>query len=1034
MGCLVLCSSWIVARAEEVDFAQDVQPIFKAHCYECHGAKKQESGLRLDQPVNAEGHEQVYGPAIVAGTPNESILLQAVTGTHEELGRMPPEGDPLTAEQIAVLRLWIEQGANWPTDDTIEKQRGKEHWAFKRPTRSEPPAVQNSAWCRNAIDRFVLARLVREGLTPSPEADKITLLRRLSLDLIGLPPSVEEIDAFLADDAADVYERQVERLLASPHYGERWGRHWLDAARYADSDGYEKDKSRNVWFYRDWVIDAFNSDLPYDQFIVEQIAGDLLPNATQNQIVATGFLRNSMLNEEGGIDPEQFRMEQMFDRIDCIGKSVLGLTIQCAQCHNHKFDPLKQEEYYRLFAFLNNDHEPQRVVYTPPENQRRAELVASMRQIEDELRHRTPDWETQLASWIETTRSAMPRWQVLEPTDYLDVGGGAKLTRIEENKILCAGYAPTKCTYRIVVKTSLPKITAARIEALTDPNLPARGPGRSFKGTFGLTEFKAEAIWSAEPDKKIPLKFAAATADFEQAETQLEANFDDRSGRERVVGPARFAIDGKEETAWGIDAGPGRRNQDRAIVFQLETPLVNDGETTLEVSISQNHGGWNSDDHQNNLLGTIRIAVTDDDAPLANANIPSRVQQALAVSDNERSPAELALLFSHWRTIVPEWKEENDRVEALWQQWPEGSTALVTASRSEPRTTRMLSRGDFLKPAKEVAAGVPSFLHPLPEGAPSTRLTFARWLVAPESPTTARVLVNRVWQTYFGVGLVNTPEDFGLQCDPAAQRELLDWMACEFVEQGYHIKNLHRLIVASATYRQSSHASRELYERDPDNRLLARGSRFRVEGEIVRDVALTVSGLLNRERGGPSVFPPIPRSVLSLSYGPMTWNEETGPNRYRRAVYTFRRRSIPFPMLQNFDTPNGDFSCVRRLRSNTPLQALTTLNEVVFMECAQALARTTLEHGGDTDDQRLAYAFRCCVSREPDDKELAELTGLLKASAHRVSEGWTNAALVATGMPELPTQLPPNTTPTHWAAYTLVSRVLLNLDETITRE
>ena len=1025
------------AADRKVDFAHDIQPLLTQRCEKCHGPKKQESGLRLDDKQAAlRGGEAGYGPTIVTGKSAESVLIHAVAGARDDLARMPPDEEPLSAAQIGLLRAWIDQGATWPDTAPVASTKSRDHWAFKPPARTALPSVPNSTWPKNAIDNFIAAKLDAVGLKASAEADRVTVLRRLSLDLIGLPPTIAEVDAFLADESPDAYEKQVARLLASPHYGERWGRHWLDAARYADSDGYEKDKSRQVYFYRDWVIGALNRDLPYDQFLLEQLAGDLLPNPTQDQLVATGFLRNSMLNEEGGVDPEQFRMDAMFDRMDAIGKSVLGLTIQCAQCHSHKFDPLTQEEYYRLFAYLNNDDEPQQVAYAPAELLKCEAITRRIRELEEELRHRTPDWQARLSTWEEATREAErgADWRILHADEYVDVGGGAKLSRLPDESLLCAGYAPTHCTFRVVAKTDLPEVTAIRLEMLTHPNLPAGGPGRSFKGTFGLTEIRLEAAPADTPDKKTAVKLVAATADYSQPERPLEAQLDDRSGKKKVVGGVNYAIDGKDETAWGIDAGPGRRNQDRVAVFVLEQPINAPAGSVLTFSIIQNHGGWNSDDHQNNLLGCFRLSVTGQKEPAARVPVARRTREILEHPAVERSPAQRESLFSHWRTQVAEWNDANEQIETLWREWPEGSTALVLASRSELRPTKMLVRGDFLRPGNDVSAGVPSFLHPVPEGAPATRMTLARWLTDRSSPTRARVFVNRIWQAYFGTGLVSTSEDFGTQCEAPSHPELLDWLACEFMDNGWSVKHIHRLIVTSATYRQSSKLTPELIERDPQNRLLARGARFRVEGEIVRDIALAASGLLNPEFGGPSVFPPIPESVLSFSYGPMTWNAETGPNRYRRALYTFRRRSIPFPALQNFDVPNGDFACVRRTRSNTPLQALTTLNEILFVESAQALARRTWSEGGRSDEERLNYAFRRCVSRQPSEAEIAELRGLLDRSRRHLAEGWTNIIELATGKPALDGELPAGATPTDLASYTLVARVLLNLDETYTKE
>ncbi|HVR73265.1 MAG TPA: DUF1553 domain-containing protein, partial [Planctomycetota bacterium] len=548
-----------------------------------------------------------------------------------------------------------------------------------------------------------------------------------------------------------------------------------------------------------------------------------------------------------------------------------------------------------------------------------------------------------------------------------------------------------------------------------------------------------------------------ATADFGNEERPLEPIFDDRSGKKRVTGPIAFAIDGKGETAWGIDAGPGRRNQDRKAVFVLEKPIGFPSGTVLRVKLQQDHGGWNSDDNQNNLLGRFRVSVTTAPAPSADP-VPRRLREIIAAPRAARSRAGAAALFSHWRTTVPEWKEANDRIEALWRSWPEGSTTLTLMARDEPRQTTVLKRGDWLKPTSAVTPGVPAFLHPLPEVREPARLTFARWLVDPRSPTTARVIVNRIWQQYFGTGIVDTPEDFGLQAPSPSHPELLDWLACELMEPTWapgrgssavktsgrddtgaapwSLKHIHRLIVMSAVYRQSSRVTPRLQEADPFNRLLARGPRFRVEGEIVRDIALASSGLLNPKLGGPSIFSPAPEFLFKppASYGPFEWPEETGPDRYRRALYTFRRRSTPYPPLANFDVPNADSSCVRRARSNTPLQALTTLNEPVFMECARALALRTLERGGSTDAERLAHAFRRVLSRPPTPTETAELRGLLDRQMRRIAEGWVNPLELATGKNDLPDALPEGVTPALLAAYTVVSRVILNLDEAITKE
>lgn len=1027
--------------ARKVDFGQDIKPLLAERCYSCHGDKKQESGLRLDRKDDAlKGGE--HGALLVVGKSADSLIVQVTGGLHAEVAKMPKKGDALTADQIGLLRAWIDQGADWPAALAGAAPTGKDHWAFKAPVRPQPPEPKNKKWVRNEIDRFILARLEKDGLKPSPEADKITLLRRLHLDLTGLPPSIAEVDAFVADKSPNAYEKAVEKLLSSPHYGERWGRHWLDAARYADSDGFEKDKSRQVWFYRDYVIKAFNRDLPYDQFIIEQLAGDQLPNPTQDQIVATGFLRNSMLNEEGAIDPEQFRMEAMFDRMDAVGKSMLGLTIQCAQCHTHKFDPVTHEEYYRMFAFLNNDHEANRVVYLPAEQMKVADLSRQMADLEAGLRHTTPDWADRLAKWEAGIRNDQPEWQTVfvERTGDNDQGYYPQ----KDGSILAAGYAPTKFSEGWRTTNNLPAIGAFRLELLNDPTLPGTGPGRSFMGTCALSEFKVEAADASNPTNKVTVKLVKATADYGNPERDLEINFDDKSGKKRVTGPVEFAIDGKDDTAWGIDAGPGRRNQPRKAVFVPEKPVGFTNGTILTFRLVQNHGGWNSDDHMNNNLGRFRFSVSAATNAAADP-LPKKVREVIArIPAGERTPEQAAAVFSYWRTTVPEFAETNGKIEKLWAQWPAGSGALILAAREEGRSTAILKRGDWLKPGQTVNAGVPAFLHQLPEKYEPNRLTFAKWIADKRSPTTARVFVNRAWQEYFGLGLVTTPEDLGTRCDAPSHPELLDWLACEFMEPTvakgitpWSFKHIQRLIVTSAAYRQSSRVTKEQLDQDPYNRLVGRASRLRVDGEIVRDVALAASGLLNDTVGGPSIYSPAPEFLFQppASYAPFPWKEVTGPERYRRALYTFRRRSTPYPMLATFDAPNGDFSCVRRSRSNTPLQALTLLNEPVFMESAQALARKTLVEGGKTDSERVTYAFRRTLSRPPTTDERQELLTLLAKQQKLAAEGWLNAREIATGKNEAAVgKLPAGVTPTELAAYTVVSRVLLNLDETITKE
>ena len=1026
VSALAVVSDAATSASTKVDFARDIAPILSAKCFACHGPDDahRKAKLRLDVRDSALASRDGK-PAVVPGSLAKSELWRRINAKNDSV--MPPrkEGKPLTSQETALLKKWLEQGAPYA-----------EHWAFVPPVRPPVPTIgDRQSPIANPLDSFILAKLTQEKLKPSPPADKPTLLRRLSLDLIGLPPTPEELDAFLADHSPDAWSKQVERLLASPHYGERWGRLWLDAARYADSDGYEKDKRRLVHFYRDWVISAFNRDLPYDRFIIEQLAGDQLPGAAQDQFVATGFLRNSMLNEEGGIHPEQFRMEAMFDRMDAVGKGILGLTTACAQCHNHKYDPLTQEEYYRMFAFLNNDHEAMPRVFTAPEQEKIASLKREMATVEGAMKAQLPDWRARMAKWESEVVDNQPPWTVLRDLELI-TDNSQRYYPQPDGSLLAAGWAPTKFTATFQVTNSLSDISAIRLELFTDANLPANGPGRSYKGLFALTEFSVEAAPLSDPKKKAKVKIASATADFDQPVLPLEPGFHDGSTNKRVTGPISFAIDGDKKTAWGGDSGPGRRNTDRVAVFQLATNIAHAGGTVLTISLSQEHGSANANDFGTQNLGRFRLSVVGSAGSVTADKVPKKVRALFTIPAAQRTPEQVAAIFDHWRATVPEFSAANAQLDALWQQWPEGTTAYALVSRTEDRMTSVLNRGDWLKPTRGVTPGVPAFLNPLPASADTSRLTFAKWLTDRRSPTTARVFVNRVWQAYFGTGLVETSEDFGRQSAKPSHPELLDWLACEFMDGGWSVKKLHRLIVGSATYQQSSRVTPELLARDPYNRLLARGPRFRVDAELVRDIALASSGLLNPKIGGRAVMPPAPEFLFKppASYGDFPWKNEDGDERYRRAVYTFRRRSTPFPSLLVFDAPVGDFSCVRRQRSNTPLQALTTLNEPMFLEAAQALALRTLRDGGVSDSEKLTFAFRRCTARVPTREEQAELLALLAKQEQRFTGKDADAWKLATADPKNPPAIPAAATPAKLAAWTAVSRVLLNLDETITKE
>ncbi len=895
-----------------------------------------------------------------------------------------------------------------------------EHWAFIAPVRPEVPAVSRREWTRTAIDNFILAEMERRGLSPSPEADRETLIRRVSLDLTGLPPTPAEIDAFVGDKSPDAYEKVVERLLASPHYGERWGRWWLDAARYADTNGFEKDRDRQVWSYRDWVINAFNADMPFNQFTIEQIAGDMLPNATRSQRIATGFLRNSMLNEEGAIEPEQFRIEGIMDRVDAIGKAFLGVTINCVQCHTHKFDPIKHEEYYRFFAFLNQDVEPEMEVPTEAEARKQEEILRGIDRLEDDLLAKHPDLPAKMAAWEESVRGGAGDWRPLDDVEVIGTSG-VKFERMLDGSFIPRGDNPTTVAYYLRGKTGLKGITGVRLELLTDQTLPRRGPGRATPGTAWLSEFEIEAGPASDPEKLERQAIGRGTADFETADR-----------------PISLAFDGVEKTSWGIDAGPGLRNQDRRAVFALRQPLAGfDGGTVLRLTMHQKEfGGSAGERFEAPNIGRFRISVTTALNPVADP-LPPLVRSILGIPVERRSAEQRRAVLRYYRTTVAAFAETNSAANALIRQWPYPATTMVVAPREVERETRVFKRGDWKRPGDLVTPGTPQFLHPFPEGAPRNRLGLAQWLADGQNPLTARVIVNRIWQQYFGQGLVSSPEDFGTRCEMPSHPGLLDWLAVEFRDPArgnrpWGMKRLHRLIVLSSTYRQSSRVTPELQRLDPTNRWLARLPRLRVEAEAVRDIALAASGLLSRKIGGPSVFPPIPDGAMAVSFRSRTvWETSHGEDRYRRGLYTFWKRSVPYPSMSVFDAPNADVSCTRRIRSNSPLQALTTLNDVAFVEASQALALRLWREGGSTDEAKVIHGFRLCTGRRPDDYEQSRLIALFKKEEGRFAGDTASAVYVsASDLNNLPAGIDLH----QLAAWTIVARTMLNLDETISRQ
>lgn len=989
-----------------VEFERDIQPIL-ARCTSCHGAEKQSNGLRLDRGAAAMRGGDA-GAAILPGNSVDSLLIRYVAGL-EEGKRMPPKGEPLTPQEIGVLRAWIDAGAAWPEAGPAPSGVSSSHWAFKTPERPAVPKVANASWVRNPIDAFVLAKLESLGIAPSPEADRATLLRRLSLDLTGLPPSPEDVETFVNDTNPYAYESAVNRLLASVHFGEQWGRHWLDIARYADSDGFEKDLPRpHAWRYRQWVIDALNRDMPYDQFLIEQLAGDLLPNATTEQKVATGFHRNTLTNREGGVDPEQFRVEQVVDRVNTTGQAIMGLTLGCAQCHTHKYDPITHREYYQMFAFFNTSVEVDIPAPLAPEVEAYKQSKERHDKEHAELQKRIDDYKPELAArlpqWEADQRVAEVKWQPLQPASFVSAGG-ATFTALEDASLLVAGNTPEKDTYTIVATTDAVGITGIRLEVLPDAALPAQGPGRSSGGNFVLSEFAVKVAPLHDPTAPNDVTLKAVWSDYAQEKY-----------------PLADAIDGKLNTGWSV-GGEGGTGAPRVAVFGLPEPAGFPQGSTLAFTLEQRYG-------QLHTIGRLRISITTAEKRLVE--IPEDVRAIMLTSADTRDSAQTDRLLEYFGTHDAHMRELRAALEAHAKGAPQppATLAQTLAESPNPPKTHVHIRGDFLRPGDEVQPGTLEVLPPLkPRGERADRLDLARWLVDPVHPLTARVAVNRMWERLFERGLVYTSEDFGTRGEPPSHPELLDWLACEMLARGWSMKDMLRLMVLSSTYRQSSHIRPELMDRDPRNVWLARQSRFRVSAENVRDLALAASGLLNPAVGGPSVRPAIPPGVTDLGYAnSVQWKESEGVDRYRRGIYIFFQRTVPYPMLMTFDCPDSNVTAVRRARSNTPLQALTLMNDPVFTECAQSLGRRLLSEVKGDDTQRIRRACLLALGRTPTQDELDSLVRLVKEQRGIYGQDATAAAMAAG--PATPAGIAPDEA----AAWMSLSRVLLNLDEFVTRE
>jgi hypothetical protein len=991
-------------------FAERIRPILAARCYSCHGPDVHQNGLRVDSLASLlKGSDS--GRVIVPGHSDQSRLMRRLAG--EERPLMPYGGPALSAAQITTIRQWIDNGAPGPDSTTpIAASKPLRHWAYVKPVTPPVPAVHDEKWVRNPIDAFILAKLEKEGLKPAKEADPATLLRRVYLDLTGLPPSPKEVDAFVSDKSADAYEKVVDRLLASPHYGERWARPWLDLARYADSNGYEKDRRRTAWEYRDWVIRALSSDLSFREFTIDQIAGDLLPNPTSDQLIASGFNRNSMLNQEGGIDVDEYYWLSQVDRVNTTASVWLGSTLGCAQCHNHKFDPFTQKDYYRFLAFFGNgdyriggngDHwaiEAELELPTPEQKKRSTEIRQTIDHLQSVLDTQTPELAAAEKSWEPTVTAAEKDWRAIRP-GRMESAGGATLTLLPDASVLASGTNPQSDTYTVEAPADGSPISAVRLEVLPDASLPRNGPGRDADGNFFLSDFDLDA--------GSPVKWKAVEADDAQDGYEASNLLHRESGLH----------------GWAIDASapvPVRRQA----VFIPERPIVSPRGTPLRITMR--HGMR----HAVRNIGRFRISVTSTSSPLLVLQVPAQLRPVLAIAPGKRTTADQERLDAAYRRIAPSLDKAREELAAAQKKLNDLGIVTAQIMRDKPNflrpATYIRERGSFLSKGDLVYADVPAILNRLPANTMPNRLGLAEWLVSDENPLTARVTVNHFWETIFGHGIVETSEDFGTQGDAPSHPELLDWLAAEFMKNNWSMKHIQRLMVTSATYRQSSSVNADLTARDPYNKLYARGPRFRVEAEMVHDIALSAGGLLSEKMYGPSVFPYQPDGVWDIPYSSEKWVESEGEDRYRRAVYTFIRRSAPYPSLVTYDAPSREFCTVRRVRTNTPLQALTSLNDPFFFDAARAMAERMMRDGGNSPSDRATYGFRLAVSRFPTPEELGRLMDFYQ---QRLNEYRHNPAAASKTVGATTAS---NSDTPEWAAWTMVANVLLNMDATITKE
>lgn len=1133
---LLLCPPLASAK-DKVDFNSQIRPIISAKCYHCHGPdeKSRKAKLRLDLREEATRERDGIIP-IKPGDLKNSEVIRRITAGEDSDDLMPPSkaGHPLTAAEIDLLKRWIQDGAPYA-----------EHWSFVKPERPALPKVAQRSWPKNAIDHFILAKLEANKLKPSPAAENHALIRRLSLDLIGLPPTPAEVEAFVSDNSRDAYEKLVDRLLASPAYGEKWARIWLDLARYADSYGYGQDSLRqnNPWPYRDWVIKAFNRNLPFDEFTVEQLAGDLLENPTEEQLIATAFHRNTMTNVEGGTDDEEWRVAAVKDRANVTAQAWMGLTMGCAQCHTHKFDPISQKEYYQFYAFFNQtedndqpDERPTMPLYQPEQRKRTQELRNQIAALEQKITADSPALEREFAEW-EKTAPTPDQWRVMEFKEFKSTRGTG-FQKLADGSLLTDTNSPDKDVYTLKFDSALTNAIALRLEALPDESLRGNGPGRSDSGNFVLTELqltvKAASVTTPRArfvrvelsgEKKIlslaeiqvfsagenvatkgkasqssvayegPAEFAIdgnTNGDFDKKSTthtetednpwwevdlgqeqnvdsvvvwnRTDGNIGDRlnnfrlvaldanrqpvwtmqvatapkksmklSANERTVVLTRASATHEQKDfeashligtpdakrGWAIGGGQGRA---QAAVVEFSDPLPV-GEVT--VKLAQNFGGQHA-------LGRFRLALTDVPMPLA---VPEKLQLAFGLAASQRTPEQRRDLLKWFQQFAAVSAGIRREIEPLQKQLDGIKPLQVPIMRElaadKQRTTRLFNKGNFLDPGDEVMAAVPAAFNPLPAGAPTNRLGVARWLMSPDNPLTARVVANRFWAQLFGVGIVETEEDFGTQGSLPSHPELLDWLAVELRDGGWNIKQFLKTIVMSATYQQTSRVTPDQLAKDPRNVWLSHAPRRRLEAEIIRDQTMALSGLLSPKLGGPSVYPPQPDGMWRVAFdGAREYPTSKGEDRYRRGLYTVWRRTIPYPSMATFDAPSRETCTFRRLPTNTPLQAFVTLNDPVFVEAAQALGRRMVREGGATVDERIRFGLNLVLVRPPNKAQVAALKELYESELAHYRNAEKDAVKLAT---EPLGPLPEGLSAAEAAAWTVVANVLLNLDGVLTK-